>query len=266
MRPDGLGLDVTTPPAGWSPWPAARAHWGRWGGLLEASLRTTSLNATRGGLCVAATFQLTAAEESTASLYRHARTTLGAETIPATCRVSPFVTWLPVRLCQSLHDRAGHEQGNDGDDLSDQNGAIQVESRPPLGLAVFDHPRAGRFGSHAKARAPVPLGIAAASAASHDVGRGNDRQPVLLVWLAVDPADIDDVLRLADGFQCVHRGPPLASSVRRYAPSFDYRTQSASSIPSRATTTSIPETLRLACSCASSAMRSSASSLRSGSW
>src|SRR5438477_8111863 len=26
--------EVTTPPAGWSPWPAARAHWGRWGGLF----------------------------------------------------------------------------------------------------------------------------------------------------------------------------------------------------------------------------------------
>ena len=56
-------LDVTTPPAGWSPWPAARAHWGRWGGLSERSLRTTSLNATCGGLCVAATFQLTDAEQ-----------------------------------------------------------------------------------------------------------------------------------------------------------------------------------------------------------
>ena len=76
--PGGLALDVTTPPAGWSPWPAARAHWGRWGGLLEASLRTTSLNATCAGQCVAATFQLTAAQQSTAWLYRHARTTLGA--------------------------------------------------------------------------------------------------------------------------------------------------------------------------------------------
>src|SRR5207244_12560366 len=61
--PIELVLEVTTPPAGWSPWPAARAHWGRWGGLLEASFRTTSLNATCGGLCVAATFQLTRAEQ-----------------------------------------------------------------------------------------------------------------------------------------------------------------------------------------------------------
>src|SRR5438477_13163691 len=61
-RNEGV-LDVTTPPAGWSPWPAARAHWGRWGGLSERSLRTTSLNATCGGLCVAATFQLTDAEQ-----------------------------------------------------------------------------------------------------------------------------------------------------------------------------------------------------------
>src|SRR5437660_360160 len=56
-------LEVTTPPAGWSPWPAARAHWGRWGGLLEASLRTTSLNATCGGPCVAAPCQLTNAAQ-----------------------------------------------------------------------------------------------------------------------------------------------------------------------------------------------------------
>src|SRR2546428_8336829 len=106
----------------------------------------------------------------------------------------PLVTWLPVRLRQSLDDRAGHEQRNDGDDLSDQNGAIQVECRPPLGLAVFDHPRAGRFGAHAKARAPVPLRIAPASAASHDVVSGNYRQPVLLVWLAIDQADNLDLL------------------------------------------------------------------------
>src|SRR2546428_8336830 len=86
--PGGLALDVTTPPAGWSPWPAARAHWGRWGGLLEASLRTTSLNATCAGQCVAATFQLTAAQQSTAWLYRHARTTLGATRFSATWRVS----------------------------------------------------------------------------------------------------------------------------------------------------------------------------------
>src|SRR2546423_9569433 len=59
-------LDVTTPPAGWSPGPAARAHWGRWGGLLEASFRTTSLNATCRGLCVAATCQLTGAEQKSA--------------------------------------------------------------------------------------------------------------------------------------------------------------------------------------------------------
>src|SRR5256885_16648372 len=61
-----LVLEVTTPPAGWSPGPAARAHWGRWGGLLEASFRTTSLNATCGGLCVAATCQLAGAEQKSA--------------------------------------------------------------------------------------------------------------------------------------------------------------------------------------------------------
>jgi len=64
--PIELVLEVTTPPAGWSPGPAARAHWGRWGGLLEASFRTTSLNATCGGLCVAATCQLASAEQKSA--------------------------------------------------------------------------------------------------------------------------------------------------------------------------------------------------------
>src|SRR2546423_13208675 len=51
-------LEVTTPPAGWRPWAAARAHWGRGGGLLGASLRTTALNATCGGLSVAGTVHL----------------------------------------------------------------------------------------------------------------------------------------------------------------------------------------------------------------
>ena len=40
----------------------------------------------------------------------------------------------------------------------------------------------------------------------------------------------------------------------------------ASSMPSRATTTSMPEAFWFVCFCASTAMRSSASSLRSGSW
>jgi len=42
--PTEIVLEVTTPPAGLSPWPAARAHWGRWGGLLEAS---ASYNVTK---------------------------------------------------------------------------------------------------------------------------------------------------------------------------------------------------------------------------
>src|SRR6185437_9175398 len=39
-----LVLDVTTPPAGWSPGPAARAHWGRWGGLFRS---VASYNVTK---------------------------------------------------------------------------------------------------------------------------------------------------------------------------------------------------------------------------
>src|SRR2546427_5096571 len=97
---------------------------------------------------------------------------------------------LAPRPCERLHDRPCNEQRDDGDDLADEDGAIQVERRPPGGLAVLDHPGSGGAGAHPKTGAAVPGGVPAAAPASGDVGRGNDRQPVLLVRLALDPAHL----------------------------------------------------------------------------
>src|SRR2546423_3681051 len=62
VQPFRIGdfLEVTTPPAGWSPWPAGSPHWGRGGGLFEAVVRSTSINAAFRGLDVAVTVTLVA--------------------------------------------------------------------------------------------------------------------------------------------------------------------------------------------------------------
>src|SRR5467141_1619280 len=82
-------------------------------------------------------------------LYRATLTSLGAgghATWQARAR-GRFLGLVPG-LREGLHDRACNEQRDDGDELSDQDGAIQVERRPPLDLAVLDHPGAGGHRAH----------------------------------------------------------------------------------------------------------------------
>src|SRR5438034_3974214 len=83
--------------------------------FLEASLRTTSLNATCGGLCVAATFQLTAGPQTTALVYRSRAQVWARPQRRATKRGrGAAFRRLAPRLGQRLHDRSCNEQRDDG--------------------------------------------------------------------------------------------------------------------------------------------------------
>src|SRR2546423_1114895 len=96
--------------------------------------------------------------------------------------------------------------------------AVRVQRRRPGGLAVLADPGAGGVAGPAKAGSAVSLCIAAPAPASRDIGRRADREAVLLVGLAVDPANVDDVLGLVHRFQCIHRWTSPRVVVRRYAP------------------------------------------------
>src|SRR5881296_3380126 len=85
-----------------------------------------------------------------------ARTSLGA-TAPASDQKGRGAAFrrLAPRLCQRLHDRSCNEQRDDGDQLADENRAVQIERRPPHSLAVLYHPGPGGHRAHAKAHAAV---------------------------------------------------------------------------------------------------------------
>src|SRR5437762_13740721 len=101
-------------------------------------------------------------------------------------------------LRQRLHDRSCNEQGHDGDELSDEDRSIQVERRPPLGLAVLDHPGACGLGAHTELGAAVAFCVAAAAPVADDVRGGGDLQPVLLSWLALHPPYVHEIPGLTE--------------------------------------------------------------------
>ena len=77
-RETDLVLDVTTPPAGWSPGPAARAHWGRWGGLFGSVVSYNVTKCDMGRFMCRSDVSVGVLRAKRSHVVQEARTTLGA--------------------------------------------------------------------------------------------------------------------------------------------------------------------------------------------
>src|SRR5262245_38315247 len=108
----------------------------------------------------------------------------------------------------ATNDRADHEQSGDGDELAAEDHAVEVERGLPGDVVAPDDISTDGPGTQteASARALVPFVLLslAHSAASHDQGGGNDRDPVLLIGISVDALHRDRVAGVDDRLRHVH--------------------------------------------------------------
>ena len=95
-----------------------------------------------------------------------------------------------------------------GDDLTDEDDAIQVQRGPPCGFAVLDDPRAGGARDHPEPCAAVPVLVPATARAARNGGGGDHGHAVLLVRIAVHALRRHRVAGLSEHLERIHRHPP----------------------------------------------------------
>jgi hypothetical protein len=102
----------------------------------------------------------------------------------------------------------GDEDRRERDQLAAEHDPVHVDRRLPGDRAVFDDPRAA--GSRLQTEAGslsfrfASLFPHASSGTTADGRCGDDREPVLLVWVPVDALDVDRVARAGDQFLNFH--------------------------------------------------------------